>query len=409
MSNWIDARKILFDEDEQILIGDYVEKISPMRQAGKITIQPNSQFLCFNSFRPNSTRRKDNISRLHTWVIEDDKTPLADQREHWNKSDMPHSLRVFSGSRSIHCFIRTKEDCTTDQWVQIADALFRIYPTADPKVLRDRCRFARLPGGCRNGTPQEVETIKERIPLKTLTDWIALHDVTKDIETKRHRDIGIKGYSKISSPSPSSGIGEKIAREQQARETAFQDTPIDHRREMHRLYERLVCNRYKAAPGQRNALLIQMITFLHDAVSHEVALKFAAEFWKQNQSAWNDPFDQHMKEAAAHWDALAADYPNRLNDREREVYSVTDDRQKTFFRICRSLAHSDAPPEGELSLFIPMQHHGHRMQIDGKQVSRMIDDFIRWRVLTLIRKGTQRDFKDGVHISGKSGVYRWSF
>jgi hypothetical protein len=412
-TEWIDVRRLLFDDDEYILTADDFRTTGPMKQAGKITIQPKGQFLCFNSFREHHTRRRDNIARLHTWVIEFDEMPLTDQRALWASSDMPHSLRVFSGNKSIHCYIRTVEDCTTDQWLNIADALGRIYPTADKKVLRDRGRFTRLPGGYRNGILQEVETIKSRIPLQTLLNWIALHDVTKDKGTKGQRDIGIKEYSKISSSlpfQPPGTLAAKIEAELEAQANAFQSVPDERRRDMQRLYDVLVYRRYKAAPGQRNDLLMQMITFLHDAVSRDVGLMFASEFWNFNQSVFEDPHDQHMTEAAAHWDTLAADYPNRLNDREREVYSVAsamDERSQTFFRICRSLAHSDDPPEGELSLSIPMHHIGHRMQIDGRQVSRLIDAFIRWGVLELIRKGTQHDFKDGRRINGESGVYRW--
>ena len=54
-----------------------------------------------------------------------------------------------------------------------------------------------------------------------------------------------------------------------------------------------------------------------------------------------DSLDQHMAEALAHWDTLQAGYPNRLTEREREIYSALDDREKAFFRVCRSLAHEE--------------------------------------------------------------------
>lgn len=411
MSVWIEARRVLFDDDEQILIADHVYQTKPLKLAGKITVQPAKQFVCFNSFREGSCRRKDNISRLHTWVIEFDEKPLDEQRKLWADSDMPRSLLVYSGGKSIHCYIRTLEDVSPEQWLDIANALHRIYPDADPRVLKGRSAFSRLPGGMRDGTEQEIETRKERVPLQTLLKWIESNDVTKYIETKGHRDIGIKGYSKISPPLPPSGVGmpAKIQAERTARETAFQELPPDARPNTKRLFKKLVCNRYKAAPGQRNDLLVQMMTFLHDAVCEQTAMLFASEFWKWNQTAWKDSLEQHMIQARAHWSTLHRDYPNRLTEPEREIYSALDERQQTFFRICRSLAHDDNPPEGDLSFFIPMQRFGDRMQLYGEQVSRLIDDFIRWSVLTRIRKGTQTKQINGNIQRGKAGVYRWVF
>lgn len=411
MSAWIEARRILFDDNEQVLIADNVKQTAPMRQAGKITVQPKTPFICFNSFRANSTRRRDNASRLHTWVVEFDEMPLDEQRKLWADSDIPHSLRVYSGGKSIHCYIRTLEDVRPEQWLDIANALHRIFPDADPKVLKDRARFARLPGGIRNGIEQKIETTKERVPLQTLLEWIESNDVTKYIETKEQRDIGIKGYSKSSSSLPPSAgeMPSKIQAERTARENAFQELPPDARPDTKRLFEKLVCNRYKAAPGQRNDLLVQMMTFLHDAVSEQTAMLFASEFWKWNQTAWKDSLDQHMTEARAHWDTLHREYPSRLTEPERGIYSALDELQQTFFRVCRSLAHNDNPPEGELSFCIPMQHFGQRMLLHGEQISRMIDDFIRWGVLTRIRKGTQIKQIDRKIQSGKAGVYRWTF
>ncbi len=411
MSEWIEARRILFNDDEQILFADNVKRTSPMKLAGKVTAQPKAQFICFNSFRPNSTRRRDNVSRLHTWVIEFDDMPINEQRKLWASSDMPHSLRVFSGNKSIHCFIRILENIESEQWLSVANALHRVYPEADSKVLKDRARFARLPGGKRGGIEQRIETIKERVPLQALLEWIESNDVTKDKETKAQRDKGIKRQSKTSpsnSPSSSSELGNKIRAEQEAQCNAFQNIQSsDARSKILRLFEKLVCNRCKAAPGKRNELLIQMVTFLHGAVCEELALSFCSEFWKWNQTAWKDPLDQHTAEARAHWRTLQADYPSRLTDRERNLYSALQKREQIFFRICRSFAYGESRHEEEMTFDIPMQHYGSRMGLDGKQVSRMIDDFIRWGAIERIRRGTQTKQIDGNIQHGNAGVYRW--
>ncbi|MBI9020376.1 MAG: hypothetical protein JEZ10_03875 [Verrucomicrobia bacterium] len=404
MSNWIDARRLLWDDDEQILIVDDVRSTGPMKEAGKITVQPKASYCCGNSFRTNSTRRKDNVCRLHTWVIEFDNLPLNDQRALWASSDMPFTLTVFSGGKSVHCYIRTTEDCSPEQWQQIAEALLLIYADADSKVLKDRARLSRLPGGLReNGTLQKVETTKERVSLQTLIDWIEKHDVTKGL-----RDKGIKGLrdkEKLSPPPSLPAVGtpaEKIALMTQAEESYKRLKP-----DLYRLYEKLIERRFKAERGQRNAQLISMITFLHDAVSCDVAFDFARQFYLFNLIAFHDPLDQHLTEARAHWDALERDYPNRLTAIEQNFYSALADRQKTFFRICRSLAHDEKSEDGTFDL--PLNHFGHRMNLAGEEVRRLKEKFVLYGLLQRMTKGTQNRTENGEVIHGTAGRYKWTY
>ena len=408
---WIDIRKLLWDDDEHILIADRTTVTKPLRLASKLTAQPKVEYACFNSFRENSSRRKDNVSRHHTWVIEFDERTLDEQRSLWKTTDMPYTLTVFSGGKSIHCFIRLTEDCTPNEWKSVADALKRIYPDADNKVLSDKARFVRLPNGLRNGNiPQEVETTKSRIPLQTLMKWIESRDVIKDKEIKVLSNKEIKKNIFL---SPSLTHTEKIKAECEARESAFSDYPESTCFELRKLYALLVDNRYKAAPTKRNDLLITMVTFLHDAVGRELAMRFCAEFWKQNQVAWNDSLEKHLNEAEAHWDALDADYPSRLSAAEADIYQAIPEREQTFFRICRSLAYYDDNPSQSAKhnpvFELPMTHHGHRLGLGSKQVSRLIDSFVRWGLIAIVQKGTQHETTEGKIVKmGTASKYQWT-
>jgi hypothetical protein len=401
MSNWINARRLLWDDDEQILIVNDVRSTGPMKSAGKITVQPKVSYCCGNSFRLHSTRRKDNVQRLHTWVIEFDELPIDEQRTLWGNSDMPFTLTVFSGGKSIHCYIRSKEDCSKEQWQRIADALFLIFPDADPKVLKDRARLSRLPDGFReNGTLQKTETTKERVSLKTLINWIESQNVTKELRDKGIKRLRDKVKVTALSPCSTECPGKIISAMNAAEETYTRLQP-----DRTRLYDKLIKRRFKAEPGRRNEYLINSMTFLHDAVCAEVAFEFAENFYRFNQIAFTDSLDQHMTEAHAHWDALEKDYPNRLTDLERDIYSALTDRQQTFFRICRSFAHDEKSEDGIFAL--PLNHFGHRMNLTGVQVTRLTEKLVLYGLLHRVEKGTQHRTENGKVIRGKAGRYRW--
>jgi hypothetical protein len=395
---WIDTRRLLWDDDEQILIVDDVRKTKPMKQAGKVTVQPNAQFCCGNSFRPGSTRRRDNVIRYHTWIIEFDDMPLDEQRRFWENHDLPHTMRVYSGNKSIHVYIRTVESIDREQWLSIAGDLKRIFPQADHKVLIDSARLSRLPNGMRVDVCQEVEARGQRIPLNTLVKWIESQSVIKayrlrEIEKKREPGASLSNLSRA----------DKIRYMRCAEEDYQEQHP-----QQYALYQQLVTRRFKAERGKRNDRLIEIITFLHDSVCEPLAMDYARLFYDLNIALFNDPVNQHCREAAAHWENLDHSYMGRLSDVEAEIYDLIKPEERPFWRICRSLAYGDESPAGDLSFTIPMTHFGYRLNLDGQQVSRLIDRFITYGILARVEKGTQhRRGKDGSPIRGKAGIYRW--
>jgi len=397
INEWIKVRRLLWDDDEHILIVDDWRYTKPMKLAGKVTIQPKAQFCCGNSFRLGSSRRKDNVQQFHTWVIEFDEMPIEEQRQLWEQSDMPHTLRVFSGNKSLHVYIRCEENVDSETWLDIANNLKLIFPKADSKVLTNRCGLSRLPLGMRGKICQKVETTKSRITLQSLTEWIEKQDVIKHKGIKAYRD---KDIEKNIIDDTTSNIGKQIRAMARAKEMFRESHP-----ELHHIYNRLVADRFKAEKGKRNERLIETITFLHDSVCKEVAMQFVEHFYKANAMCFNDTLEQHMREAEEHWQRLDSDYPSRLTPREREYYTAITSREKTFFRICRSLAHSE---DADMKLYIPMTRFGYRMGQDSKQVSRMIDTFKSYGLLKTISKGTQnKRNEDGSIEGGKSGTYQW--
>ena len=397
-SAWRDVRRLLWDDDDLILIVNDVRQTKPMKLASKVTVQPRHQYCCGNSFRLGSTRRKDNVIGFHTWVIEFDDMPIEEQRRFWDEHSLPHTLRVFSGNKSIHVYIRTEKSVGRERWLAIANDLKRIFLQADHRVLTDSARLSRLPGGMRVDVTQTIETTNARIPLKTLIEWIEKQRV---IEVYRRRDIEKNILREAQTFSLS--VPERIHLVNQAE---------DEYRERHpdrfALYDRLVIRRIRPVRGQRNQALIELVTFLHDSVCKDLAREYAELFYNLNLVLFNDPLNQHMFEAESHWNGMEALYPDRLSETEREFYAAIKDEQQPFWRICRSFAYGDDSPAGSFSFKIPMTHFGLRLGLDGQQVFRMIGKFIDFGILECVERGTQhRQNKDGTPQRGTAGLYRW--
>jgi len=394
-SEWINIRRLLWDDDEQIMIANSVKQVSPMKRAGKITVQPKAQYCCGNSFRAGSKKCNRSISRLHTWVIEhDEEMPLSHQRELWRHEKLPHTLRVFSGGKSIHVYIRTVEDVDAETWKRIADDLLLIFPLADKTVLGVKSTFSRLPWGVRiegdQNIDQKVETTKTRIPLQTLLEWIAEQDVIKeracDIDKE---EFPLKTGSK-------EGVKNKEAWEEFKRTLpgcAYH-------------YRKLIQHRVVAEQGRRNSELIALMTFAFDSVCEEVALSFAEWFYRLHADVFEDTFEQHMIEAHDHQRNMLASYPAKLSQHEREIYEGMEGREKAFFRICRSLSKCEAL-EGRL-FYIPLTKFGYRMNLHTEQIKRLVKSFIADGMLRLVRQGTRHCLaEDGTITKGVAGTYEW--
>ena len=406
-NDWLSIRKVLWDDDEHILIAENVRRTKPIRQASHFSEQPAEQFCCANGFKPGSSRKKMNVKDWHTLVIEFDDIPIEEQRELWEKSDFPHTLRVFSGNKSIHVFIRVKEALSASQYKRLTDALKVKFPNADMNVLCNPAAFCRTPNGTReNGERQTVEYIGKRVPIADLKKWIEKQGVTKVTKVQRTK-------KNPPSVSPSDvkqvdrGLGHLIRESARAKAEYRRTKP-----ERARLYETLVERRFVAEPRNRNTVLTRkLIPFLFDAVSKKIGLEFAECFHQFNRMTFRDPFSEHMEQAAHVWNALEKKYPERLHEDEKEFYEILQPRERDLFRIARSLALDvDKCPEGPHTFNLPMHHHGTRLGFpprNGTQVGRIIIQFRTYGIIELVKRGKSHHSEKGNFVEGERSVYRW--
>lgn len=417
-ADWITVRRLLWDDDEGLLIAPHFKNTKPITRAGEHVKQPVAQFTTFNGFRPQTQRNKDSICRFHTWVIEYDKIPLDEQRERWGKSDLPHTLRVFSGNKSIHLWIRTTEDVTPEQWANIANALYQVFPDADTRVLKNPAGFVRTPGGMREkpGVMQCVEHLGGRVTLTELQEWIKQQGGHSDIVHSDivHSDIVPEKNILCSlSERPLSGgdIALTIRRMEQA-EAEYKVQP-----DLDRLYGQLVSRKWQPEPGKRNAHLNEIVPSLFTAVCREVALDFAKHYYELNQIHFRDPLEQHMAEAEHLWNSINIEYPSRLPDKAMQFYVgfnspvVASARKQAFFRIARSLA-LDVAPEHKKDLargfFVAPQHAwAVRLLCHRSDVEEIAKRFCHIGIIKVARKGSSNRTENGKIVSGQSTTYEW--
>lgn len=178
------------------------------------------------------------------------------------------------------------------------------------------------------------------------------------------------------------------------------------------LYDVLVDRRFVAEHRQRNTVLTrELVPFLLDAVSQDIAMEFAECFYRFNHMTFRDPLTDHMRQAAHVWNALEEGYPERLTEDEKIIYEALVPRERELFRIARSLALDvEKSPAGPYTFNLPMHHHGIRLGLPpkhGMQVSRIVRRFRRFGIIEIVKRGTASRLENEKVIRGESSDYRW--
>ena len=169
--------------------------------------------------------------------------------------------------------------------------------------------------------------------------------------------------------------------------TSWQDYPS-----LEPFYKNLVVERLgDVQPGLRNDALVEMVPVLYSAIAPKFVLLFAERFYELNSAKFNDPQEQHMKEAQHLLASIAADYPHkRLTPQEAAIYSGLEEKMQTAFRICHALSHvehEDCPPP---FIFLSAEKLGHRLGLLTMQADRLLKRLCRLEALRMTKKGTKR-------------------
>ena len=132
-------------------------------------------------------------------------------------------------------------------------------------------------------------------------------------------------------------------------------------------------------------------------------LPLMEHFYSCNQSLFNDPLENHMKEATAMMEGVSASYLNDLGEGEKAIYTALTEREQNLFRLCRDLALTNAEKGGRCAFFAPMDKFGWRLGLKGMQVGRDLKTLEGYGIIRCIEKGMP--WAKGARA--KAGTYAW--
>lgn len=207
--------KLLFNEGESVCVSnnEFGFHSIPLESAlsGDIDlISPNdksplnpctSSDLILAAMNPiKGWRRDENCTALRTFLVELDSGTMPEQLATIEHLKMPWSAQVFSGNKSIHTAIILDEDLPNiTVYRYLVEWIFRIVPLVDKKC-RNPSRSIRIPGAYREeGKKQRLYRIGNRIPFKTLMDWLNQYKHLEPVaREKKVVEIGEPDYDKLS-------------------------------------------------------------------------------------------------------------------------------------------------------------------------------------------------------------------
>lgn len=173
--------------------------------------------------------------------------------------------------------------------------------------------------------------------------------------------------------------------------------------ELDRLYDQLVGQRYEARQGSRNSSCVEMVTFLYRAVSRSVAMRLVENFYDASAPIWEDPKEQHLREAAAHLEAVEKTYLGELSPLESRFYQNLSTREQDVFRICRDLARRKTPEFEPGQFFLSYGNAATRVGGHSEEVYRILEKFVQCHILRMVRKGEKRC----VGKKGRATIWEW--
>jgi hypothetical protein len=170
-----------------------------------------------------------------------------------------------------------------------------------------------------------------------------------------------------------------------------------------RLYTELIEPRFQARAHGRNNFIVAAVPFLYRAVAPKFVLELVGCFYGCNRALFNDPREQHMKEAAAMLESVAKTYVESLTADERKIYDALPEPEQDTFRICRDLALLKTPEREPLTFYLSFGHLADRLGIFPMQAQRIMRQFESDGLIQLLKKGTRR----AAGKRGEAGSYQW--
>lgn len=140
-------------------------------------VSPGYRYFCKNPLKSGKKRSNLWIEKYRNFLFEMDKIPLEEQIPIFEKSGMPYSTVVFSGSKSYHYIVSLTEEIEDRVkyeavWKAVEKVFSSIGAILDP-LVKNPSGLSRMPGAIRdNGVEQTLIEVKERVPTEVFLKWI---------------------------------------------------------------------------------------------------------------------------------------------------------------------------------------------------------------------------------------------
>jgi hypothetical protein len=170
-----------------------------------------------------------------------------------------------------------------------------------------------------------------------------------------------------------------------------------------KLYTGLIEPRFRAQAHARNGFIVQAVPFLYRCVAPQFVLELVGCFYDCNRALFNDPREQHMKEAKAMLESVAKTYIESLNAGEREIYDALPENEREAFRICRDLALLEKSDKARGAFYMSFNKLGDRLGIFPMQAQRIMRQLESYGLIKLVKKGTRR----AAGVPSEAGSYQW--
>jgi len=147
----------------------------------------DSNYLSMCAINPISGSRKDaNVTAYRSFLIEIDDLPIPDQVEYIKQINLPYSICVFSGNKSLHFGIVLSEDLPSDEyWRFLNQWILNVVEFADQQT-KNPSRSIRFPDMIRdNGKVQKCLKINKRLSLNELLTWLGSFEEEKPVISER--------------------------------------------------------------------------------------------------------------------------------------------------------------------------------------------------------------------------------
>ena len=174
---------------------------------------------------------------------------------------------------------------------------------------------------------------------------------------------------------------------------------------LHRLYLKLIDQKYHAQPHQRNDFLNEAVPFLYRAVAPKLILPLVEFFYIVHSAIFNDSLADHMKEAKALLKGVSETYRGTLSPDEQSLLEALKEREQIAYRILRDLAIRVTDDSPVRLFFMSDDELGLRLAIKSMEAHRILKARLaKLGIIEVVENGIRR-------AKGQRGIattYRWN-